>query len=430
MTPSYTTHILDNGLTVLLQEIHSAPIISHWVWYRVGSRSEVPGKTGVSHWVEHMQFKGTAERPGEEMDRTIARNGGIWNAFTYMDWTAFFETLPADRIGIALDLEADRMVNSLFDPEEVESERSVILSEREGSENDPTFRLTESLRKTAFPHHPYGTEVIGETEDLERLTRDDLYEHYRTWYVPNNAVLTMAGDFDSDEILRRIEAAYGKIPARPVPELRIPPEEAIRGPLTVEEHGPCDITHLRMDWHAPGAADPDVFALTLLDSILAGPTSMNMFGRGGIANRTSRLYRKLVRSGMAAAIGGGFSPTVDPYLFSLSALVNPGTGTEEVREAVYEELESIAREGVLPAEIEKARKQARAIFAYSAENITNQAHWLGYSSMFADPTWYTGYLPRLDSVRAEDISRIAGTCFRRDNSVTGIYSAEEKQHEQ
>ena len=147
MNPNYTEHVLDNGLTVLLKEIRSAPLISHWIWYRVGSRLEQPGRTGVSHWVEHMQFKGTEKYPDTVLDREISRNGGLWNAFTYTDWTAFYETMPADKIDLAISLEADRVSNSLFDPEEVESERTVILSEREGSENDPTFRLRERLLK-------------------------------------------------------------------------------------------------------------------------------------------------------------------------------------------------------------------------------------------------------------------------------------------
>ena len=165
-----TKIILDNGLTVHLKEIHSAPIISHWIWYRVGSRNETPGKTGLSHWVEHMQFKGTPTFPATILDKSIAREGGVWNAFTHLDWTTYFETLPADRIELALRLEADRMFNSLFETEEVESERTVILSEREGSENEPLFRLGEAVQLAAFNTHPYGHEVIGFREDLLKIT--------------------------------------------------------------------------------------------------------------------------------------------------------------------------------------------------------------------------------------------------------------------
>lgn len=422
MNNTYTKHILDNGLTVLLKEIHTAPVISHWVWYRVGSRNELPGKTGLSHWVEHMQFKGTQKFSSEIMDRLISRQGGHMNAFTYLDWTAFYETMPADKIGLAIEMEADRMTNSLFDPDEVESERMVVISEREGQENEPTYRLNEAIRKTAFPNHPYGTEIIGEKEDLYKISRDDLYEHYRKYYAPNNAVLTAAGDFDTDEMLHLIEKTYGVISAKVIPEHSIEPEGPITSPITLEEHGPCDITTMQMVWRAPAGDDPDIFLLTILDSILSGPSSLNMFGQGSIANRTSRFYQKLVKSGLAVGIGGGYVTTIDPYLYILSAFVRPGIDPAEIKGSVHKEIDTIIREGISEYEMEKARKQARAMFAYSCENITNQAYWLGYSSMFADPSWYTNYMKNLEKVTIEDVSRIAEKYFQPENCLTGIYS--------
>ena len=178
---------LGNGLTIFLKEIHTAPIISHWVWYRIGSRYETPGKTGLSHWVEHMQFKGTHRFPGSKMDQLVSREGGIWNAFTHLDWTTYFETMPADKIDIAMELEADRMFNSVFDQKEVDSERTVILAEKEGKENEPILRLNTAVIAAAFEDHPYKNEVIGTTEDLNRINRDDLYQHYRRYYHPGNA---------------------------------------------------------------------------------------------------------------------------------------------------------------------------------------------------------------------------------------------------
>ena len=423
MDNNYSTHILDNGLTILLKEIHTAPVISHWVWYRVGSRNEIPGKTGLSHWVEHMQFKGTPKFPSEFIDRVISRHGGHMNAFTYLDWTAFFETMPADAIDAAIDMEADRMSNSLYDPEEVESERTVIISEREGQENDPTYRLNEAIRRAAFPTHPYGTEIIGEKKDLYTLTRDDLYSHYRTYYTPNNAVLVMAGDFDSSEMLKRLETAYKHTPARRVPKINIQPEGLISSPETIEEHGPADVTTMQMVWRAPAGNDPDIFPLSILDSVLSGPSSLNMFGRGSVSNRTSRFYRKLVKSGLAVAIGGGYVTTIDPYIYTLSAFVLPGRDPQQISNLVHEEIEKIIREGITEAELEKARKQAKAMFAYSCENITNQAYWLGYSSMFSDPTWYTNYLDNLSKVTVADVIAVTSKYFRQENCLTGIYSS-------
>ena len=424
MTKNYTKHILDNGLTVLLKEIHTAPVISHWIWYRVGSRNEVPGKTGLSHWVEHMQFKGTERYPSEFLDRDISRNGGHMNAFTYLDWTAFYETMPADKIGLAIEIEADRMSNSLFDPEEVESERTVIISEREGQENDPTFRLTEAVRRTAFPNHPYGTEIIGEKEDLMTITRDDLYRHYQTWYAPNNAVLVMAGDFETDDMLRQVGKAYRSTPAREIPSVSVKAEGLIPEPRTLREYGPCDVTTMQMVWRAPRGKDPDIFALSILDSVLSGPSSLNMFGRGSVSNRTSRFYQKLVKTGLAAAIGGGYVTTIDPYIYTLSAFVVPGHDPDEISAAVHEEISSIIRMGITETELEKARKQARAMFAYSCENITNQAYWLGYASMFADPLWYINYVDNLNRITIEDVRNYAETYFRPENCLTGIYSSQ------
>ncbi len=221
MVSTTTRQVLPNGLIVLLKEIHTAPLISHWIWYRVGSYTESPGITGASHWVEHMQFKGTPRFPAGVLDRDISRLGGYWNAFTYLDWTAYFETLPAGSIDLALELEADRMVGSLFEDDEVESERSVIISERLGNENEPTFRLAEAVQRAAFKTHPYRHEVIGDLADLESMTRQDLYHHYQSHYLPNNAVLALAGDFETSEMLERVRKLYEPIPAGEKPPVSI-----------------------------------------------------------------------------------------------------------------------------------------------------------------------------------------------------------------
>ena len=213
MDPKVETHVLDNGLTILTKELHHVPLVSHWVWYRVGSRNETKGKTGISHWVEHMQFKGTPKYPVNVLDQAISRDGGVWNAMTSLDWTAYFETLPSHKVDIALDLEADRMLNSLFDKEETELERTVVISEREGNENEPLFRLGEAVQLAAFEAHPYRNQVIGELEDLKTITRDGLYQHYRDHYAPDHALIALAGDFDTNQVLKKINELYGGIKA-------------------------------------------------------------------------------------------------------------------------------------------------------------------------------------------------------------------------
>jgi zinc protease len=238
MKNTLTQTTLSNGLKVLLKEVHTAPIISSWLWYRVGSRDEVQGRTGVSHWVEHMQFKGTDQFPANLLDKAISREGGSWNAFTYIDWTAYFETMPADKIDLALRLESDRMVNSRFHPDEVASERTVIISEREGNENEPLFVLGEALQQTAFRIHPYHHEVIGDMADLHSMTREDLYTHYRAFYVPNNAVMAVAGDFDTSAMLARIRELFESIPAGSDPARLARPEPPQNGEVRLSVEGP------------------------------------------------------------------------------------------------------------------------------------------------------------------------------------------------
>jgi zinc protease len=412
---------LENGLTVHLKEIHTAPIISHWVWYRVGSRDELPGKTGISHWVEHMQFKGTPQFPTGILDKAISRDGGMWNAFTYLDWTAFFETLPADKIDLALRLEADRMVNGIYEPKEVDSERTVIISEREGSENEPLFRLGEAVQMAAFDSHPYRNEIIGSKEDLHLIQRDDLYHHYRSYYSPANALLAMAGDFDTETMLARIRELYGVLPPGTPGAHPARPEKPFSGERRLEVEGPGETTYLQVVYHSPAASDPDFFAYTVVDSLLSGATSLNMFGGGGISNKTSRLYRALVERELAVSINGGMQATIDPFLYDLTATVHPQKTHLDVLSAIDDEVRRLQNEPVSPEEIARAVKQARALFAYGSENITNQAFWLGYAEMFAKYEWFTHYVEGLETVTPEDIRRIAQKYLQPENRVVGVY---------
>jgi len=354
MTDPITLINLKNGLKVLLKEIHTSPIISHWVWYRVGSRYETPGKTGISHWVEHMQFKGTPTFPAGVLDRAISRDGGLWNAFTHLDWTTFFETMPADKVDLSIGLEADRMINSIYDKDEVDSERTVIISEREGNENDPLFKLEEAMQLAAFKFHPYRNEVLGSIEDLRAITRDDLYGHYRTYYNPANAVLALTGDFNTDEMIKKISDQYEPIQAAPVPPLADLKEPPLEQEERIEVNGPGETTYLEMTWRAPAASEEDFFTMTVLDSLMTGPSSLNMFGGGGISNKTSRLYRALVEKEMAVSINGSLQATIGPYLYGITATVRPDSSPEKVLQTIDDE---IAR--LLDAPVTQKRSTAR-----------------------------------------------------------------------
>lgn len=420
MTDSLTQTTLSNGLKVLLKEVHTAPIISSWLWYRVGSRDEIQGRTGVSHWVEHMQFKGTEQFPANILDKAISREGGTWNAFTYMDWTAYFETMPADKIDLALRLEADRMQNSRFLPEEVASERTVIISEREGSENEPLFLLGEAIQQTAFRIHPYHHEVIGDMADLYSMTREDLYSHYRTFYVPNNAVMAVAGDFDTQSMLGRIRELFEPIPAGGGPTRLARPEPASNGEVRLSVEGPGSTSYVQICYRFPPASHPDFFPLAVLDSLLAGPSNLNMFS-GGISNKTSRLYRALVDKEYVVSVHGGAQATIDPFMYTITMTIHPRRKSEQALAALDKEIQRVKEEKVTKEEIIRAIKQARALFAYGSENITNQGFWLGYAEMFADYSWFETYLDRLSAVTVKDVQRVANEYFKPQSRVVGTY---------
>ena len=411
---------LSNGLSVLLKEIHTTPIISNWVWYRVGSRDEVAGITGITHWVEHMQFKGTPQFPGNIMDRSISRLGGVWNAFTYLDWTTYFETMPADQIDLALRLEADRMTASLFDATEVTNERTVIISERQGNENEPMFRLGEEVQAAAFRVHSYHHEVIGDLADLLTIQREDLYRHYRTYYVPKNAVLVLAGDFQTSQMLDRIRQLYELLPGgeQPVRKIRHEPEQSGERVVTVE--GPGETTYVQAAYRAPQASHPDFFPYTVLDSLLTGPSSLNMFG-GGISNKTSRLYRALVDRELAVSVFGGIQATLDPFLYTITMTIHPNSSAEKALAAMQDEIQRLQDAPPPAEELARAVKQARALFAYGSESISNQAFWLGFAEMFSGYEWFENYLENLAAVTPEDVQRVAQTYLRSQKRVLGIY---------
>ncbi len=421
MPDTVTKTLLSNGLTILLKEIHTAPLISSWMWYRVGSRDEVPPLTGISHLVEHMQFKGTPNYPASVLDRAISRDGGLWNAFTFLDWTTYFETMPADKIDLALRLEADRMVNSVFDAREFEAERTVVISEREGNENEPLFLLGEAVQQAAFRVHSYHHEIIGDLADLRSMKREDLYRHYRTYYIPNNAVISMAGDFETKQMLTRLRELFEPIPAGATPPRLTRPEPEPRGEVRVHVEGPGETTYLQVAYHFPAAAQPDFFPLAVLDSLLAGPTNLNMFGGGGISNKTSRLYRALVDKEYAVGLSAGSNATLDPFLYTITLTIHPKRRPEEALAMLDEEIRRVQEEPVSPAEIARAIKQARANFAYGSENITNQAFWLGYAEMFATYEWFETYLDRLAGVGPQDVQRVARLYLRPRNRVVGVY---------
>jgi zinc protease len=418
---------LKNGLRVMLKEIHTAPVTSTWIWYGIGSRNELPGKTGLSHWVEHMQFKGTHKFTGDDIDNMVSRVGGYSNAFTSSDWTTYFETMPSAHLHATLELEADRMVNSLFDPEEVETERTVIISEREGSENYPEFRLDEAVQLRSFQSHPYRNEVLGSKEDLISITRDDLFQHYRNFYQPSNAILCIAGDISPQAVMEDVENQFGGIPSRPVIPNVPAPEPLLNPGDRIEMEGPGEANYLEIAWRCPAANDPDFFAYSIIESLLSGPSSLNMFGSGGINNRTSRLYQALVEEDIAASVFGDLSANIDPGAFKVFATIRPDGDPWLALKIIDDQILRIISSELSIGEIERAIKQARALFAYGSDNITNQGFWMGYASSFADYQWVVEYLKRLSSVTPSQVLNTARKYLQADQRVVGVYRAKNNQ---
>lgn len=411
---------LSNGLEVRLQEIHTAPVASCWLWYRVGSRNEAPGLTGISHWVEHMQFKGTLAFPAGELDRAISLHGGSWNAMTWLDFTTYLATMPVEHIDLVLRLEADRMVNSIFDMEEVEKERTVVISERQGRENQPTFRIEEKVQREAFRQHSYGHMVIGELADLKTIKREDLYSFYQRHYTPNNAVLAMAGDFDSRAMLDRIEELYGGIASKTLSDETPLEEPSQDGERRVEVQGPGETVFLRVAYHVPHGTAQEFLPLIVLDSLLSGASSLSFLG-SSLSNKTTRLYRALVEPGLAAGVGGGLWSTIDPFLYWFHMTLPPGQSPARVLQVFDSELTKILDEPVNREEVDKAIKQARALFVYDSETITRQAFWLGFAEMIADHTFRDTFLERISAVQPQDIHEAAQKYLLPSNRVVGTY---------
>lgn len=411
---------LDNGLTVLTQELHHAPVATFWVWYRVGSRNEVPGRTGISHWVEHMMFKGTASMKKGDVFKLINRNGGVNNAFTSLDYTAYFESLPSDRLNLALQIESDRMVNTTFDPAEVDSERTVIISEREGRENDPHHWLAEEVQAVAFNAHPYQHQTIGWKTDLERITRDELYQHYRRYYAPNNAIVVAAGHFDTDELLVKVQAQFGGIPHGPaiLPVEAKEPEQG--GERRVRVRRPGATPAFLVAYHTPNATHPDFYALLVLAGVLSGAGALSVAGNAS-PGRSSRLYRALVEKELALDIGADYSPMIDPFLFWVQATIRPGVPVEKVERAVFAEVEKIRNEPIRPAEFAKVLKQARAQYVFADDGVANRGYRLGMLEVVGTHRMYETFLDELERVTVQDVQRVAHAYLTEGNRTVGWF---------
>jgi zinc protease len=401
---------LDNGLRVLLLEDHRSPIVSFQTWYRVGSRNEQRGVTGLAHLLEHMMFKGTQKHGPRQFARLVEENGGRDNAFTSQDVTSYFVDIAADRLDLVIDLEADRMQNLVLDAKDIDSERQVVIEERRTrTEDDPGGFLGEAVGSIAFRAHPYGQPIIGWVVDLERITPEQVREFYRTYYQPNNAVVVVAGDFKPAETLEKIKQRFGNIPRAPDPPpmLAVEPPQSGERRVTVSRKAELPIVYLA--YHVPNWKSEDAPALEVLSAVLAG-------------GRTSRIYKNLIYDRqLALDAGGDYSYfSFDPNLFWFWATPMPGQSPEVLEKALVDEMERLKKEPVSAEELQRAKNQIEASFVFAEDSVHRRASLLARFDFVGGPADKARFLERIRSVSPADLMRVAGAWFPVNLKNVGI----------
>src|SRR5881397_1104492 len=390
---------LDNGLKVILRPIPDTKALSTWVVYRIGSRNEVPGMTGSTHWVEHMLFKGGGKLGKGDIDKMISRLGGKMNAFTDTDYTMYFETIPASAMDTALMIESERMRNAAFDPKEVEAERTVVISEREGAENQPDFAVEEELWGLAFHVHPYHWTAIGYKQDLATLDREPLYRHYLRYYAPHK-------------------------PETPPDPLRLSePEQHGERRSDLERPGPADL--LSAGWHIPSARHEDTAALVLLSTVLGGWRGIVPFAAGDWQPRSNRLYRALVDARLATDVGVRQEMKLDPALLIASVTLARGAALDRVEAVLDREVEKLRKVPPPKAELARARAQVRAWARYEQDGVTFQGILLSAGEGLGSWDFGETLLAKVEKVRAEQIRAVARTYLVDEHRTVVRFHAQE-----
>ncbi|MGA9839643.1 MAG: pitrilysin family protein [Thermoplasmata archaeon] len=416
---------LPNGLRVLLAPDAASPVASVWVWYRVGSKNEHPGITGASHWVEHMLFQGSPRYGKGEIDRAVVSVGGELNAFTDTDFTAYFSTVPREHLAVPLDIESDRMTRALITDREVERERTVIHSEREGNENWPEFRVEEELYQLAFRTHPYRWEVLGRRTDIERMTPAELREYYHRYYGTRNAILVVAGGFDPRPVARDVRRRFSGLPPSGanvrVTELELPS----RGERRSELSGPGTTPYLQMGWRAPALHDLETPATMVLDTVLGGETRLFAAGSGwGRAGEhpSARLYRSLVDTGLAVRATSEWRPREYPDLFTVQAQAAKGVSLDRLERAIDAVVERLTQTGPTRTELDDLRAKIRRGAALSYEGASRVGFRLGYFSVLRSPEYEDELFRALLRVSATAARTRAADLFRPESRVVVRYT--------
>lgn len=404
--------VLDNGLTVLTKEVHTAPVVSVQVWYKVGSRNELKGENGISHQLEHLMFKGTSDRP-VQFGRLFSALGSQFNAFTSYDETAYFGTVQRDKLEALLTLEADRMENALVGAEQLTSEKRVVISELQGYENSPSYRLDRAVMRAAFPNRAYGLPVGGTKADVEKFTVEQVRNYYQTYYSPDNATLVITGDFATEPVLKVVKEVYGKLPKRPKTarfQQAIPTSSASvanKTPIVLKQPGSAAL--LQAVYPLPDIKHPDVPAIDVMDAILTG-------------GRSSRLYQALVESGLASSVSGGAAELIEPGWYDISATAAPGQEVGKIAQVLQESLVKLQQQPVTLEELNRAKTALQASFVLGNQDITSQATQLGYNQTVAgDYRFIEKYLAAIAKVTPAQVQQVAKTYLNPAKQTIGFF---------
>lgn len=413
--------VLDNGLTVLTKEVHTAPVVSVQVWYKVGSRNEVKGENGISHQLEHLMFKGTTDRP-VQFGRLFSALGSQFNAFTSYDETAYFGTVQRDKLEALLTLEADRMENSLVGPDQLTSEKRVVISELQGYENSPGYRLSRAVMRDAFPTRAYGLPVGGTKADVEKFTVEQVRNYYQTYYSPENATLVITGDFATEPVLKVVKETYGKLAKRGKEgrgtllrqntdrgNVAASPVASTtkKAPIVLKQPGSAAL--LQAVYPLPDIKHPDVPAIDVMDAILTG-------------GRSSRLYQALVESGLASSVSGSAAELIEPGWYEINATAAPGQELEKIGQVLQESLAKLQEQPVTTEELNRAKTQLQASFVLGNQDITSQAIQLGYNQIVAgDYRFIEQYLAAIAKVTPAQVQKVAKTYLSPAKQTIGFF---------
>jgi zinc protease len=407
-----STETLSNGMRVVLWPDHSIPNLAMYTFFRVGSRNERPGITGLSHFFEHMMFLGSKNYKPGEFDQTMEQAGGANNAFTAQDITVYQNWFPRSAMETIFKLEADRIASLAIDSVSVESERGVVASERRRSVEDSNMRLIDEENwAAAYKAHPYQWPVIGWMVDIQGWKRNDLRSYFQMYYAPNNATWVLVGDFDKDEVRALLKKYLEPIPRGPMPLPVTTTEPDQQGERRAEFHKTAELAAFVSSWHIPATASPDYPALRVLESLL-------------LQGESSRLYRRLVdREQAALSVNGGFDYALDPTLFQVFVQVKEGVQTQRCESLLYEEVDRLRQEGPAASEMQKAKNQLAAGFYRDLQTISGKALVLGRSDVyFGDAKAFLKTVDMYEKVTAADVQRVAKTYFTsRNRTVTVLF---------